>query len=59
MFVGSSGLVVGRSAIVAMANPLEICCAHACAIGTAALPKWRAQHASSRIPIALQNPDAT
>lgn len=38
VFVESRGLVVGRSAIVAMANQLEICCAHACAIGTAAPP---------------------
>jgi hypothetical protein len=48
-----------RSAMVAMARPAEICCAHGWAIGIAALRTGRIQHSSGRMPFALQNPYAT
>ena len=56
MFVESSDSWSSRSAIVAMANQPKICCAHDSAIEIAAFRTGRVQHASSRMPFALQNP---
>jgi hypothetical protein len=56
MFVESSDSWSSRSAMVAMANRPKICCAHDSAIEIAAFRTGRVQHASSRMPFALQNP---
>jgi len=59
MFVRVERLVVGPQRDSRDGKPAEICCAHAWAIGIASFPRGRVQHASSRMPIALQNSDAT
>jgi hypothetical protein len=55
MFVESSDWSSSRSAIVAVANQPKICCAHDSAIGIAAFPIGRVQHASSQMSFPLRN----
>ena len=55
VFVESSDWSSSPSAIVAVANQPKICCAHHSAIGIAAVPIGRVQHASSQMSFPLWN----
>ena len=55
VFVESSDWSSSPSAIVAVANQPKICCAHHSAIGIAAFPIGRVQHASSHVSLPLWN----
>jgi hypothetical protein len=53
VFVESSDWSSSLGAIVAVANQPKICCAHHSAIGIAAFPIGRVQHASSQMSFPL------
>ena len=55
VFVESSDWSSSPSAIVAVANQPKICCAHHSAIGIAAFPIGRVQHASSQMSFPVWN----